>query len=73
MGSSYRTDLLCGRMPRQERKLRAAINLIDAVQAEWDDLIGDDGQFDNAADDGAFCEVLRIARSLLEGEISGMR
>lgn len=69
MGCSYRDDLRRGSMREDEAKLRQAIALILEVAAGWSELIGCDGQFDNAADDGAFRERLHIAASLIESQL----
>lgn len=61
MGSSYSTDLKGGRMPECESRLRQAVSLIELVAEQFSDLIGDTGQFDDAAEDGCTCEALRRA------------
>ena len=61
MGSSYSTDLKGGRMPECESRLRQAVSLIELVAEQFGDLIGDTGQFDDAAEDGCTCEALRRA------------
>ena len=69
MGSSYRQDLNGGSMKEWEHKLREACRLIDEVRDDISDCIGEDGQFDNAADDGALREKLWIARRFIEEEL----
>ena len=65
MGSSYRDDLNCGHMPEWEAKLRQAIGIIREVS----ECIGSDGQYDNAADDGALREKLWEAMSIIRREL----
>lgn len=69
MGSSYRGDLNAGRMKDWEEKLCVACNNIEAVCKEIWEGIGGDGQFDNAADDGALQEKLALAKRLIEEEL----
>ena len=69
MGSSYRTDLNNGRMPEWEASLREAIAIIDKVADDVSGTIGDDGQYDNAADDGALAEALRQAIRTIRAEL----
>lgn len=69
MGSSYRDDLNSGNMPEWETKLRNAISLIREVSDGVSECIGSDGQFDNAADDGALREKLLDAMSIIRREL----
>lgn len=69
MGSSYRDDLNCGHMPGWEAKLRQAIAIIREVSDEVSECIGSDGQYDNAADDGALREKLWEAMSIIRREL----
>lgn len=69
MGSSYRDDLNSGYMPEWETKLRSAIKLIDEVYEELWECTGSDGQFDNAADDGALRGKLADAAHILRAEL----
>lgn len=69
MGSSYRDDLNCGLMPEWETKLRQAIEIIREVSDEVAECIGSDGQYDNAADDGALREKLWEAMGILRREL----
>ena len=69
MGSSYRDDLNSGYMPDWETKLRSAIKLIDEVCEELWECTGSDGQFDNAADDGALRGKLAGAAQILRAEL----
>jgi hypothetical protein len=61
MGSSYSSDLRNGRMPEWESRLRQALALIESVANDFGDLIGDTGQFDDAAEDGGTRDTLRRA------------
>ena len=69
MGSSYRSDLNNGMMPSWENKLKSAIVTIEDIADELGGLIGDDGQFDNAADDGALRERLLDASEIIRREL----
>lgn len=69
MGSSYRDDLNRGSIPDWEAKLRQSVTLIREVIADIREVIGSDGQFDNAADDGALLERLGIAVDFVLGEL----
>lgn len=69
MGSSYRDDLNNGHMPEWETKLRSAIKLIDEVYEDLWECTGSDGQFDNAADDGALRGKLADAMQIIRGEL----
>ena len=69
MGSSYRSDLRNGHMTKWEEKLRLSVKLIEEVQDEIYETIGSDGQFDNAADDGALSEKLGIAKQFILDEL----
>ena len=73
MGSSNRTDLKQGRVPQWEHELRLAISHIESVAAAAWNSAGDDGQYDNAADDGALCENLYSAAQLLRSELPKTR
>jgi hypothetical protein len=52
-------------MPEWETSLREAISLIDAVADSVSTCIGSDGQFDNAAQDGALRESLWDAANII--------
>lgn len=65
MGSSYRSDLMNGRMPDWESQLRQAISLIESVESEVHDCIGDNGQYDDAAEDGELRETLWRAKEAI--------
>jgi hypothetical protein len=69
MGSSYRSSLNNGSMRDWEKSLREAISLIITVTDELSDTIGDDGQYDNAADDGALSANLWTAIDLIRSEL----
>lgn len=69
MGSSYRQDLNSGYMGIWETPLREAIDKIRFVITAIYESIGDDGQFDNAADDGGLAEKLSIAVRFIEEEL----
>jgi hypothetical protein len=69
MGSSYRDDLNRGYMPEWETKLRQAITLIQEVSEAVSECVGSDGQFDNAADDGALREKLWGAMAIIRAEL----
>ena len=69
MGSSYRTDLRRGSMAEAEAGLRTCVRILGETIAEWQMYIGDDGQYDNAADDGGLIERLEIARDLIADTI----
>mgnify|MGYP001564777209 CR=1 FL=1 len=69
MGSSYRQDLNNGQAKGLEFSLKEAVRLIEEVREELYRTIGDDGQFDNAADDGRLLERLLIARDLIQDEL----
>lgn len=69
MGSSYRSDLNGGRMREWETKLRRAIVLLQEVKDEIWECVGSDGQFDNAADDGALAEKLGLAQRFISEEL----
>ena len=69
MGSSYSSDLRNGRMPEWEKSLRDAVSLIDSVASSVSECIGDDRQFDNAAEDGALRESLWRAMDILREAI----
>lgn len=68
VGSSYRSDLNSGRMPEWQAKLESACLLVEGVIDEVYECIGEDGQFDNAAQDGALNEKLRLAVRLIREE-----
>ncbi len=69
MGSSYRTDLNRGDMHNWEADLREAIRIIEHVADQVSDCLGDDGQSDNAADDGALCNLLWQAIKIIKAEL----
>ena len=69
MGSSYRSDLGLGCVKEWELPLREAVRLIRNVRAEIYTVIGEDGQYDNAADDGGLCEILGLVIRLIEREL----
>jgi hypothetical protein len=69
MGSSYSSDLQSGRMPEWEKSLRKAMSLIDSVASSLSECIGDNGQFDDAAEDGALRESLWRAMDILRESI----
>lgn len=71
MGSSYRSDLNCGSGNTKDwaEKLSEACLLIEQVRKEVSDCIGSDGQFDNAAEDGALQEKLGLAQMFLMDEL----
>ena len=52
-----------------EQKLRKACALIEDVRNDIWETLGDDGQFDNAADDGGLREMLGLARHLILAEL----
>lgn len=66
MGASYSEMLRGGRMPDWEAKLRQATERIIAVREDVLQGIGDDGQYDNAGDEGGLAERLWIAAELIE-------
>lgn len=69
MGSSYRDYLNRGSMKEWEAKLRQAIVLVEEVRDDLYDNLGSDGQYDNAADDGALGEKLWIAIRFIKEEL----
>lgn len=69
MGSSWRSDLNSGRMPEWEVDLRKAVALVRSVQCRVYEVIGENGQYDDAADDGGLAERLGIAVGFIEGEL----
>lgn len=69
MGSSYRSDLNAGRMPEEEAKLREAVRIVEEVRKGWWEFVGEDGQVDNAADDGGLIATLGIAVRLIREEL----
>lgn len=69
MGSSYRQDLNNGGEKEWQFKLEEAIRLIEEVREDLYECIGSDGQFDNAADDGALREKLGICVRFIEEEL----
>lgn len=69
MSASYRQMLNSGRMPVWAKKIKEAAKLLEEITDEIYADIGDDGQFDNAADDGALAERLFIAKTLIESEL----
>lgn len=69
MGGSYRQDFKNGRMKNWNKKLDMVVQLINDVIIEVQKTIGEDGQFDNAFDDGGFCERLIIARDLVNNTL----
>ena len=69
MGSSYRSDLNGGSMREWEEKLRDAHRLIKQVRDEVSSNCGEDGQFDNAADDGALYGRLGVCLEIIAGEL----
>lgn len=69
MGSSYSSDLRNGMMPEWENNLRQAISLISVVSDSVSECIGDNGQFDDAAQDGALLETLQQAIDILRETI----
>ena len=69
MGSSYRQDLNNGMMPSWEKELRKAVAILSTISADILECIGSDGQFDNAADDGALREKLGLAKRLILEEL----
>lgn len=69
MGSSYRDDLNRGFMPDWENTLREALRLIGGIADAVGECIGEDGQFDNAADDGALREKLWEAMAIIRAEL----
>jgi hypothetical protein len=73
MGSSYRNNLRSGYCKNWESKLRQATNLIREVLDEHSECIGDDGQFDNAADDGGLREMLWLAIRFIEEELPAQK
>lgn len=73
MGSSYRQDLNRATGGPWAEKLYTAVGLIRDVQEEVYDIVGCDGQYDNAADDGALAALLGAAIQLIESEIPGYK
>lgn len=69
MGSSYRSELKSGWVKEWEGPLREAIAIIDGVIARVSEVIGDDGQYDNAADDGGLIEKLYLAKRFILEEL----
>jgi hypothetical protein len=69
MGSSYSAELRSGRVPEWEKSLREAMSLIDSVASSLSYRIGDNNQFDDAAEDGALRESLWNAMNLLREAI----
>lgn len=66
MGSSYSSDLANGSMKEWEKPLREAVASIRSVIGQVYDVIGSDGEYDNAGQDGALAERLGIACELIE-------
>ena len=69
MGGSDRSALYGGRRPRWEAKLRRAMALIEEVREDLWEGLGADGQYDNAADDGALREKLGLAVRFIREEL----
>lgn len=69
MASSYRDDLNRGGMREWQEKLEKAIALVQEVRDAIWECIGSDGQFDNAADDGALSEKLGLAIRFIREEL----
>jgi len=69
MGSSYRSDLNLGHMKTWEIKLREAIKQIKEVIEEIYEYAGDDGQYDNAFDEGFLAGRLSIAIDIIRSEL----
>lgn len=69
MGSSYRQDLNSGMCPKWEKNLRDACTLIQGVIDDLYEVTGSDGQFDNAADDGALRQQLYLAKRFILEEL----
>ena len=69
MGSSYRQDLNCGSMKEWESQLREASDILKRVIDSVYECACEEDQTDNAADDGALTETLRIAKRLIDDEL----
>lgn len=73
MGSSFRSDMRSGGMEEWETPLRQACAIIRNIEDRVYRCIGDNGQYDDAGDDGALAEKLAIARRLIEEELPAPR
>lgn len=69
MGSSYSSNLYRGGMKEWADKLNSAIKLIEEVRDAVNETIGDDGQYDNAAADGALSQSLSYAIRFIEEQL----
>jgi hypothetical protein len=70
MSASQRQLLnLGGHYPELETKLKQAVTLIQEVIDDVREDIGSDGQYDNAADDGALCSMLGHAIGIIKSEL----
>lgn len=65
MSGSLRSELHRGGLKSWAIKLKAAESLIGQVITEVYSGIGEDGQYDNAGDDGGLAERLSIAKQLI--------
>ena len=69
MGSSLRQDFNNGSIPEWEWKIKEAAALIrEVIESSYAASDGE-SQFDNASDDGAFRERLKICVDLLKSEL----
>lgn len=69
MSGSYRQELSDGFAPDWEAELREAVKRIRGVIHEVHDCIGQDGEYDNAADDGQLIGRLVAAVEIIESEL----
>ena len=71
MASSYRSDLNRGYFSELEKPLEIAVAKIEEALDLFSSYTSD--QTDNAEEDGALREKLRIARDLIEEELPSIR